>query len=124
MKFYELKAGEKTYRIRIRMQDHAELDTLAGGSFAEAFSGNSDPWQVLKAAIVAGCHAAGDLKPSDADGVIDALVDDGLACEDAVALVMEIGTVSGFFTSRGLENFRREMAKSKAEEQAEETPDA
>ncbi len=117
MKYYKLTVGEKTYNIRVRMQDHEELDALCGGSFMDAFQGNGDPWKLLKAILVAGSHAAGELKPSEIDGVIDAMVDEGVAGEDAVALVMEIGTVSGFFTARSLERFRSMAAKAKAEEE-------
>ena len=125
MKYYELAAGEKTYRIRIRMQDHAELDQLCGGNFLTAFQENRDPWALLKAMLVAGCHAAGDMRPNEADGVIDELIDGETTSDDAIALVMEIGTVSGFFTKAALASYRKVMAKVQAGlEEAEESGNA
>ena len=121
MKFYELKIEGETegriIRLRVRMQDHAELDQLAGGNFLEAFRGSADSWALLKAMLVAGCHAAGDIKPTQADEVSDELIDGGESSEDAFTRAREIGTVSGFLTRSALERYREMMRKAQAEDE-------
>ena len=122
MKYYTLTIAEKEYRVRIRMQDHAELDQLSGGNFLDKFGESVDSWSVLKAMLVAGCHAAGDYKPNEVDAMIDAMIDDEKTSDDAALIIMEIGTVSGFFTRKALEIYKANMAKYKKE--AENEPEA
>lgn len=118
MRYYNLPVGEKTLRVRVRMRDHEELDQLCGGSFMEAFAQTGDMWRVLKAMLAAGCHAADDYKPAQVDDIIDELIDEGKSAEDAGAIILEIGTVSGFFTEQTLRNYRAQREKAEQTETA------
>ena len=105
MNYHEIKVGEKTLKLRVRMRDHAELDKSCGGAFLAALTDEDTmggkPWELLGSLL----HVA--LRPFEAehgkytraqvDDLMDEMVDEGWTIEDAAGCLMKTAAVSGFF---------------------------
>lgn len=114
MQYHEIKVGEKTLKLRIRMRDHAELDKACGGFLAcltdEKIMGERT-WGLLGNML----HVA--LRPYEAehgkhtremvDNLMDEMVDDGWTVEEAAECIMRTAAVSGFFPKAAAEAIMR-----------------
>lgn len=126
MKYYSLQVGEKEIKLRITARYHAELDKMLGGKFLKIMQDNDT---LLNAMDMAEKIIFIGAKGIEQDGkvvythdainnIIDELVDEGWSTEDFIALIVNVGEVSGFLP-RGSNEKAAEMIKTQTVEETE-----
>ena len=116
MDHYRLEFEDKTFKLRIRTRDHAELSKLLGDSVI-GILGNQNKAMDVFAYLPAILYVS--LKPFSGEhgkysyegtcDLIDRMVDAGWSTEQFVELVTKIAEVTGFFPKDAAKNIPQEM---------------
>lgn len=112
LNYHELTVNGKVYKLRVRMRDHAELDKAFGGSFLGAISDEEkmgvNAWSMLgdllNIALRWNEAENGKFTRAQVDDLLDNMIDDGCAMDDAVDCILKTAAVSGFFPRKVAED--------------------
>lgn len=116
MDHYRLEFEDKTFKLRIRTRDHAELSKLLGDSVIGILADQNkamDVFAYLPAILYVSLKPfAGEHGKYSYEGtcdMIDRMVDAGWSTEQFVELVTKIAEVTGFFPKDAAKNISQEM---------------
>lgn len=118
MNHHQMVFEDKTYKLRIRTRDHADLTIRLGESFLTMFSDQSKALDIFKTlppllfvAMKPFENENGKHTMDDINDLIDRMVDAGWSIEQFVELEMAIGEVSGFFPRGTTAQMKAEIQK-------------
>ncbi len=127
MNHYQLVFEDKTYKLRIRTRDHADLSIRLGESFMTMFSDQTKAMDIFKT-LPHLLYVA--MKPFEKENgkhsideiydLIDRMVDAGWSYEQFFELEMAIGEASGFFPKGTTAQMKAEQQKASAAQEAPE----
>ena len=128
MNFCTFDFEEKTFKLRIRTIDHAELDKMLGGSFLSAFSSEEKMYNIMSTlppvlyiALKPFAKEQGNYNYADTCALIDRMIDNGWTITEFTGLISKIGEVSGFFPKETAEEIQAALESKDAVDSMENT---
>lgn len=121
MKHHQIEFEGKTYMLRVRTRDHADLTIRLGESFLSMFSDEKKALDIFKTlppllyvAMKPFVTENGNHSIDDIYALVDRMVDAGWSTEQFVELEMAIGEASGFFPKGTTSQMKAELEKAEA----------